>query len=202
VRSADPIPPLLGALRELEAFLRSERLRHVYIGGLAVALVGRPRLTRDIDAIIFLGELSVDELLRRAKARGFAKRIPDAAAFAHRTRVVLLRHAATRVDVDLSIGSLPFEDETVRRARRVTVKRLTIPVARPDDLIILKAIASRPRDIVDIEGLLDANPRMGRARIRSVTAAFAEILEAPELLENLERLLARRARSPHPPDSA
>jgi hypothetical protein len=198
VRSPDPIPPLLGALRELETWLRSEQLPHVYIGGLAVALVGRPRLSPDIEAIIFLGDLPLDEFLRRARASGFAKRIPDVAAFARRTRVVLLRHAGTGVDVDLSIGCLPFEEETVRRARRITVKRLTIPVARPDDLVILKAMASRPRDIVDIEGLLDANPRMGRARIRSVTAAFAEILEAPDLLENLERLLERRSRSPHP----
>ena len=64
------------------------------------------------------------------------------------------------------------------------------PVATPEDLLVLKAIAGRPRDIVDIEGLLAANPSVDRDRVRSVTAAFAELLEAPEILETLDRLLA------------
>ena len=40
-------------------------------------------------------------------------RIPDAIEFAHETRVLLLRHAPTGIDIDLSLGALPFEEELV-----------------------------------------------------------------------------------------
>lgn len=194
----NPVAPLLGALRALEGWLRSEGLDHVYIGGLAVALVGRPRITQDIDGIVLLGEMSIQEALRRAKAAGLSSRVPDAAAFAAKSRVLLLRHDGTRVPIDLSIGFLPFEEEAVRRALPMKARGLEIPVATPEDLVILKAIAGRPRDIVDIEGLLAANPRIDRNRVRSVTAIFAGLLEAPEVLENLDRLLevSRRRTAP------
>ena len=68
-------------------------------------------------------------------------------------------------------------------------KGLEIPVATPEDLLVLKAIAGRPRDIVDMEGLLAANPRIDRSEVRSKTAMFADVLDAPEILENLDRLL-------------
>jgi predicted nucleotidyltransferase len=112
--------------------------------------------------------------------------------------VLLLRHDGTRVPIDLSIGFLPFEEEAVRRALPMKARGLEIPVATPEDLVILKAIAGRPRDIVDIEGLLAANPRIDRNRVRSVTAIFAGLLEAPEVLENLDRLLevSRRRTAP------
>lgn len=190
--AAGPVAPLLVALRALEGWLRSEGLDHVYIGGLAVALVGRPRITEEIDGIVLLEKMSVREFLRRARAGGFPYRVPDAAAFAEESRVFLLRHAETSVPIDLSIGFLPFEEETVRRANAISVKGLEVPVATPEDLVVLKAIAGRPRDIVDIEGLLVANPRLDVGRVRSRTAMFAEVLEAPEVLEHLDRLLAAR----------
>jgi predicted nucleotidyltransferase len=196
--ASKPIAPLLGAVGALESWLRSEKLEHVYIGGLAVALIGRPRITQDIDAIVLLGAVSIPEFLRRSKEVGFSSRVPDAAAFAEKSRVLLLRHDETRVPIDLSIGFLPFEEEVVRRARTMRAKGLEIPVATPEDLLILKAIAGRPRDIVDIEGLIASNPRFDRKRVHSVTALFAELLEDPEIVENLDRLIeaSRRRAAP------
>ena len=40
--------------------------------------------------------------------------------------------------------------------------------------------------------LLVANPKLDVGRVRSRTAMFAEVLEAPEVLEHLDRLLAAR----------
>jgi hypothetical protein len=196
--SANPIAPLLGALEALETWLRSLRLEHAYIGGLAVALVGRPRITQDIDGIVLLGEMSIEDFLSRARSAGFSARVPEAVAFTLKSRVFLLRHEATKVPIDLSIGFLPFEEETVRRARMMTTKGLHIPVATPEDLVILKAIAGRPRDIVDMEGLLASNPRIDRDRVRSQTAMFGEVLEAPEILETLDRVLEAARRNPKP----
>jgi hypothetical protein len=46
--------------------------------------------------------------------------------FAARTRVLLLRHVASGIDIDVSLGALPFERETIEAIlphRRRTVFR-------------------------------------------------------------------------------
>lgn len=201
--AASPVAPLFEALEALENWLCSEDVRHAFIGGLAVALLGRPRTTRDIDGIVLLGTKSIDDLLKTAESAGFPPRVPDALAFARESRVLLLRHQATGVPIDLSLGLLSFEEAAVQNARLLDVKGLQIPVATVEDLLVLKAIAGRPRDIVDIEGLLALNPDVDRARVRTATAAFSEILEEPGILETLDRLMqpveeepARRKASP------
>lgn len=118
-------------------------------------------------------------------------RIENAVAFAGSNRVLLLRHEASGTSVDLSLGQLGFEKDTVRRARRLVAFGTTIPVASPADLVILKAVAGRPHDYADIFTLLDANPRLDLARVRRIVGEFAEALEAPDLRDELEAVLAR-----------
>lgn len=185
VRAVEPGRVLHSALKALERWLESDGIPHVFIGGIAVGLVGKPRTTRDIDGIVLLGSAPFEGFLGRAAAAGFPARIENAGAFARLNRVFLLRHERTGVDVDLSAGALPFEEEVVQRARIVTVSRLEIPVATPEDLVILKAIAGRPQDIADIA----TNRRLDRKRVRSLTALFAEALDTPDILQGLDRLL-------------
>ena len=77
------------------------------------------------------------------------------------------------------------------RARFLTIGSLKIKVATPEDLVITKAIAHRPRDIADIESILNIEPNLDFERIRFWVSQFAEALEMPELLEDLEKLLSR-----------
>jgi hypothetical protein len=49
----------------------------------------------------------------------------------------------------------------------------------PEDLIVMRAIAHRPRDVADIESILEASPGIDEARIRSLVRDFAAALEAP-----------------------
>jgi predicted nucleotidyltransferase len=197
VARPDPARVLHSALRALERWLRAEKISHVFIGGIAIGFVGKPRTTRDVDAIVLLGDRPVRRFVESAEAGGFPARISDATTFAQRSRVFLLRHSDSGVDIDLSAGALPFEEETIRRARRVPVGRLTVPVATPEDLVILKAIAGRPQDIADISGLLAVNPDLDRGRARAHTKMFSEVLEAPEILETLERLFREQPRGTH-----
>lgn len=85
----------------------------------------------------------------------------------------------------------PFENELILRAREVTIGVLKIRIASPEDLIITKAVAHRPRDIADIEAILNLEPGVDVARIRFWVSQFAEALEMPELSDDLEKLLRR-----------
>jgi hypothetical protein len=67
-----------------------------------------------------------------------------------------------------------------------------LPLPTPEDLVILEAVARRPRDLADIEGILDLHPGIDKARMRKWVADFAALLEMPELRTDLERLLEGR----------
>src|SRR5205807_947680 len=106
------------------------------VGGLAVAVLGRPRLTQDVDAIIFLEQDLWPQFLRKGEALSFHSRIPDALAFAQENRVFLVHHANSGIDVDLSLGALPFERQALERAQKVKIGRVSVPVATAEDLIV------------------------------------------------------------------
>jgi hypothetical protein len=185
-----PVAPL----PDLMKWWRSQDTRGLVIGGLAVALLGRPRVTRDVDALILLAEDLWPALIESGARFGFLPRQSDTLAFAHEARVLLLRHHPTGIDVDVALGSLPFEEEAVARAKKVRVAGVSVPLPTPEDLVIMKAIAHRERDLLDIEGLLAAHPKIDAQRIRKWVQTFADTLEAPELYEDLERRLP-----PEPP---
>jgi len=186
-------------LQDLARWLSESGRPGAVIGGVAVGLLGRPRVTRDVDALVFLDRAAEwAAFLEEGEQHGFRARRSDALDFARRTRVLLLEHVASGVPVDVSLGSLPFEAELIRRARPVRVGRVAVPVARPEDLVVLKAVAGRPRDQADIESLLDAHPGLDLARVRRQVREFSEVLELPELLENLERLVGGARRRTRP----
>jgi len=141
-----PALPVLQALAALVAWLKRTRIPHVVIGGVAIGAVGRPRMTKDVDVVVFIGARSWEDFENEARSAGFPPRIENAARFAHGSRVFLLVHAATGVDVDISVGALTFEEETIARARLVAFGGgVEVPVATPEDLIVMKIVASRVR---------------------------------------------------------
>lgn len=190
----DALAPLVGALRDLCRWLRAARVPGAIIGGVAASLLGRPRLTRDVDALVWLDEGRWPRFVEGGAAFGFVPRRPDVIAFAHRTRVFLLRHEPSAIDIDVSVGALPFEEESLARARRRRVAGVSVPLLTPEDLIVMKAIAHRPRDIADIEALVDAHPRLDRRRVRRWVGEFAAVLDAPEIVDTIERILRPRRR--------
>jgi len=45
--------------------------------------------------------------------------------------------------------------------------------------------------LVDIQSLIDANPKLDRARIENWVKQYAELLETPELWDDVAKLLER-----------
>lgn len=168
----------LAALQRLIARLDN---RGVIIGGVAASLLGKPRLTADIDAIVLLPMAELPHLLKIASEEGLTPRIDNAHEFARRNRVLLLRHNASGINIDISLGILPFEAETVERSRVYTLGDLSLRLPTPEDLIIFKAIAHRPQDLLDIQAIIASQPRLDVQRIKYWVSEFAQALEMPEL---------------------
>jgi len=184
-----PVAPL----RDLVHWWKSVRAQGIVIGGLAVALLGRPRVTRDIDALVLLEEEHWPAFLDAGRQFGFAPREADVLAFAHEARVLLLRHQPTAINIDVTLGHLPFEEEAVARATVVRVAGTSVPLPTPEDLVIMKAVAHRERDLLDIEGLMAAHPDLDLKRVRRWVRSFADALEMPEIYDDMQQRLLRNS---------
>jgi hypothetical protein len=180
---------LRSALADLTNWLDAARIPAMVIGGVAASILGRPRFTRDIDALVILPESNWQSAVESAAKFGIVPRIGEALEFARRSRVFLLRHAASGIDLDVTVGGLPFEISAVESSRPYDVGGVSVRLPRVEDLLVMKAIARRPKDLEDIRGLLAAHPEADVGAARRWIREFAIAASIPDMLEEFDRLL-------------
>jgi hypothetical protein len=177
----------LDALREIQEFFDQHKIRCLVIGGIANAVWGRPRATRDADFKVIAGERTIDEFVALIGTR-FTFRVPDPVTFARRTYVVPV-YASNHIPVDLGLGFLPYEEQAVEKAIVIQYGGVTFPVCTAEDLIIHKAISEREKDWGDIEGVLvRQGARLDQTYIMDWLEQFARALERPELVQRYKDL--------------
>ena len=189
VAKRPPTLPPEATLGAIVDWLRSAHVQGLIIGGIAASLLGRPRMTRDVDALILLEEDRWEGFLNAGVRFGFLPRIDDPLVFARRARVLLVHHKPSVVDVDISVAGLPFEEESIEQVRWTKVGKLSLPLPTPENLIIMKAVAHRPQDMADIQALLGAHRKLNLRRIRRWVKEYASALDAPDILSDLEYIL-------------
>lgn len=181
--------PFLAPLQALQTLLVEFKNQGVIIGGIASSLLGTPRFTADLDAVFLLSISDIPRLLQSAAIYGIEPRIDDAEEFARKNRVLLLRHVSSGTDIDLSLGLLPFEVEMVERSIVLDVGNIQLRLPTPEDLIILKAVAHRPKDLEDIRSVAANHPNLDKARVRYWVEQFGVVLDIPDLWEMVSALL-------------
>ncbi len=183
------LSPLFPALRALSELLKKSRKQGMVIGGVASSLLGQPRLTVDIDATVVIDDEDVDQFLIQAATEGISPRGLHSAEFMRRSAMLLLRHDATGIPIDINQGRLPFE---LLAAKRATIKRrggVEIPMPTPEDLIVMKAVAHRPKDLEDIRGIVESQAKLDVGYIQRYVQEFGRALDMPELWKDIAVLL-------------
>lgn len=163
------------------------------IGGVAASVLGQPRLTQDVGALAILPEADWAEAVRLAPQYQILPRIEDALQFAKRSRVLLMRHTASGIDLDITFGELPFERAAVAKCQNHDVGGVRVRLPRVEDLLVMKAIARRPKDVQDLQGLLTAHPEVDVASARRWIREFEIAMSMPDILDEFDTLLAQRA---------
>ena len=186
---AESVTPFLAPIRALQNLLDQLDNKGVIIGGVAASLLGTPRFTADLDAVLLLDFEDLPRLLEKASALGIEPRITDPIGFARKSWVILLRYVASGTDIDLILGILPFEVEMIERSTMLEIGTLKLRLPTPEDLIIMKAVARRPKDLLDIQSIAASHPDIDRGRIRSWVEQFGEALDLPGLWKEIEKLL-------------
>lgn len=182
---------LLQAGARVQDRLASRGWRFCFIGGIANFRWGTPRLTNDLDLTLLTG-FGGEAAAIAALIEDFAPRIADAAAFALRHRVLLLQ-TDDGFAIDVALGAMPFEANTIERATNAELAAGAIlRTCSATDLVVHKAFAARPQDWADIEGvLLRQQGALDWPQLWADLTELAALKEAPELVDELERVARR-----------
>jgi hypothetical protein len=187
-----PLPSnklLLEAARDLVTALAELSISPTFIGGMAASLLAKPRHTKDLDALILFDTADAKILLDTLTRHRFRPRFDKMVELARRARMVTVLHEPTGSVVDIALGCMPFESEVQERSTQINLAGFDIRLPSPEDLVILKAIANRPKDLEDIRNMARVYPGMDRDRIRFWVEQYAELLENPDLWSEIESLL-------------
>lgn len=166
-------------LKSLAVVLADRRIPYMVMGGQAVLLYGEPRMTRDIDVTIGLGVEKQEDVRQLMVGLGL-KPLADA-AFTARSMVFPCEETSSGIRVDIIFSWSIYEGEAIRRARAVELDGTTVHFASPEDVILQKVIAGRPRDEDDVRGILAKIPTLDRGYIRRWLGEFSASLGEPYL---------------------
>jgi hypothetical protein len=128
-------------------------VEYALVGGLAVAVWGAPRATKDIDLLV--QATAVEQALDALLPKGFDLRaLPMTFRDGMQLQRVSRAAGGDLLTVDFILVSESLEQVWQSRAR-VLAPTGPLWVISRDALIAMKALAARPQDIADIEKLRD-----------------------------------------------
>jgi hypothetical protein len=184
--------PVADLLADLAAALDALGLPWYLFGAQAAIVYGVARLTADVDVTVCAPDNRPPAgWIPTLEEHRFQPRFAEP-AFLARTRVLPLVHGPTQLPVDLVLAGPGLEEEFLARARRQAVDGVLVPVVDVSDLVILKVLAARPKDLDDVTALLRVQgERIDDARVRHVLAMLEEALGQSDLVPEFERLRAR-----------
>jgi predicted nucleotidyltransferase len=124
------------------------------IGGQAVLVYGRPRLTRDIDITLGI-DTSDFALVEKACKKLKLKMLPEKPEdFAQETRVLPAEEKKSGIRVDFIFSFSEYERQAIRRTRRLNINNYPVKFASCEDVIIHKMVAARAIDEEDVTSIL------------------------------------------------
>ena len=184
--------PVAELLADLSRAFAALKLPWYLFGAQAAIVYGAARLTADVDVTVkprpnegaadWLGVL--DE-------HGFEARFGDGRFFAQ-TRVLPLVHRATGLPTDVVLAGPGLEEEFMNRAVTIDLDGVSVPVVEITDLVILKMLAGRPKDVDDVVSLLHINDTIDEPRVLHVLALLERALGQSDLVTLFEQARARR----------
>jgi len=177
-------PGLESAFKKTEALLKGIKVRHLYIGGLAVLATGEPRMTQDVDLILFVPKSNMEPLFDAAHRHGFTVNRRQGIQDAANQGACTIAYGGVRVD--FIFASTDLEESAWRRRVRKTLFKLVVHVPSPEDLILLKLVPGRPRDLEDIRGIAaSAGNRLDRTYLKSWAQRLCDRAEDMRFMRHL-----------------
>jgi len=164
-------------LRVLADVLDAGEWRWFVFGAQAVAVRGAPRFTQDIDVTVAVNRSDLPPLMRALEAGGLTQRYPEIAEKLLSTGAVIPLAHPSGMEVDLVIAASGLETLAMARATRVSIDGVEVPVVHATDLLVMKILAGRGKDLDDARSIL--------------AGGEVDVDESRNLLGQLEQALGR-----------
>jgi hypothetical protein len=143
------------ALDEATAAMDHYAVSYALIGGLAASFRSQPRFTKDIDFLVQVPQVVLPRLLEDLQGRGFdLEGLAVIAEWTQHHMVTLYYHG---IRIDWLKPLIPAYLHILQRATEEAWLDRPIRIASAEGLILLKLLAYRTQDQVDIENLVAAN---------------------------------------------
>jgi hypothetical protein len=145
---------LLEGLAITAAALEQHRIKYALIGGMATGYRSEPRFTKDLDFLLQVPQVTLPGLLDSLGERGYQiDQIPTIREWIDR-HMVVLSYRGIRVDWLKAV--IPAYAAVLERATEEMWLGVPVRVASAEGLILMKLLADRPQDWLDIENLVAA----------------------------------------------
>jgi hypothetical protein len=147
---------LAQALLEMTAALAQFHANYAVIGGMATAYRSQPRFTKDVDILLAVPQLILPGLLHELQRRGFEFDFTTVLREWTQEHMTVVSFRGIRIDWLKAV--IPVYLHVLDRAAEEPWLQHPIRVASAEGLILLKLLAFRTQDLVDIENLIAAHP--------------------------------------------
>ena len=144
----------MSLLVDVTALLRRGRAPFAVIGAAAMAVHGVSRATRDLDLLTLAPTCLEPEFWQELISAGVEVSIRRGDADDPLAGVVRFARPGV-APVDVVIGKHAWQGQIAASSTESVIDGVTVPVARPADLVLLKLYAGGPQDAWDIAQLLD-----------------------------------------------
>lgn len=139
--------------------LQEAGVEGIFIGALAAIAWGRIRTTTDVDLVIPASSQDLEAMTRVLATRGFTVGAPVQADPTDTSPdiSVFWSNEIPSVRVDMFHAKTAFELEVMKTAQEAEVGGRRIKVARPEAVIVYKALANRSKDEGDLVAVFEAS---------------------------------------------
>jgi hypothetical protein len=144
---------------------------HAFGGALALAYYAEPRATVDIDLNVFVPPERFREVAEPLDRLGADADNPSVAALVQRDGQARVLWDATPIDLFFAYD--PFHDAAAAARTVVPFGDGSIPILAAEHLIVAKAVFNRPKDWVDIDGIVAGDAHINVAEVIRWVARIA-----------------------------
>jgi predicted nucleotidyltransferase len=164
-------------LRRIAVGLADAGLPYMVFGGQAVLLYGEPRLTRDIDVTLGVDPGQTAVVIEMVQSAGLRLLTEKAEEFVRETLVLPAIEPESGIRIDFVFSLSQFERAAIERARPIDVDGVDVRFVSLEDLIVMKLLAGRPRDLEDVASVLRKNRGFDRSYVDKWLAEFDRELD-------------------------
>ena len=173
------------ALFEITTLLTQSGYEYAVMGGLAVRVDSIPRPTYDVDLTVSIERSELPKLFQSLERLGFTIPAPyqqgwvDEVGGMPLIKVKTYINGSPGVAIDIFLSETDFQKSCLKRRFEITLDGRSLWVIAPEDLILLKLLAARPRDLLDVADILFTQGHLDETYLRQ----WAKSLDIADRLE-------------------